>query len=144
MKNFKELDKRKVEEVEESILQGWKKEDILNETIENRKNGKTWVFYDGPIYANAKPGIHHVLAKTIKDSFCKYHTMKGERVLRKIGLDTHGLPIEVNVEKKLGFKTKADIEAFGVENFCRECNKATALNIDEINAVTDKMGQFID
>ena len=144
MKNFKELDKRKVEEVEENILQGWKKEDILNETIENRKNGKTWVFYDGPIYANAKPGIHHVLAKTIKDSFCKYHTMKGERVLRKIGLDTHGLPIEVNVEKKLGFKTKADIEAFGVENFCRECNKATALNIDEINAVTDKMGQFID
>ena len=77
MKNFKELDKRKASEVEKSILENWKKEDILNETIENRKNGKTWVFYDGPIYANAKPGIHHVLAKTIKDSFCKYHTIKG-------------------------------------------------------------------
>ena len=70
--------------------------------------------------------------------------MKGKRVIRKIGLDTHGLPIEVNVEKKLGFKTKADIEKFGVENFCKECNNATATNIDEINKVTDMMGQFID
>lgn len=144
MKNFKELDKRSVHEVESSILDSWKKQDILNRTIDNRKGKKDWVFYDGPIYANAKPGIHHVLAKAIKDSFCKYKTMQGYHVLRKIGLDTHGLPIEVNVEKKLGFKTKADIEEFGVENFCKECNKATATNIDEINTVTDMMGQFID
>jgi len=144
MKNFKELDKRSVHEVESSILTEWKKQDILNRTIENRNGCEDWVFYDGPIYANAKPGIHHVLAKAIKDTFCKYKTMQGYRILRKIGLDTHGLPIEVNVEKKLGFKTKADIEEFGVENFCKECNKATALNIDEINQVTDMMGQFID
>lgn len=144
MKNFKELDKRSVNEVESSILNEWKKQDILNRTIENHSKDKDWVFYDGPIYANAKPGIHHVLAKAIKDSFCKYKTMQGYRVLRKIGLDTHGLPIEVNVEKKLGFKSKADIEEFGVENFCKECNKATATNIDEINTVTDMMGQFID
>lgn len=144
MKNFKELDKKSVNEVESSILDTWKKQDILNRTIENRSKDKDWVFYDGPIYANAKPGIHHVLAKAIKDSFCKYKTMQGYRVLRKIGLDTHGLPIEVNVEKKLGFKSKADIEEFGVENFCKECNKATATNIDEINTVTDMMGQFID
>ena len=141
---FKELEKGKVSEVESKILAKWKEEDILNKTIENRKDNETWVFYDGPIYANAKPGIHHVLAKTIKDSFCKYKTMKGYKVLRKIGLDTHGLPIEVNVEKKLGFKTKADIEKFGIENFCRECNNATALNIDEVNLLTDNMGQFID
>ena len=144
MKNFKELDRRSVHEVESSILDEWKKMNILDMTIKNRDGKKDWVFYDGPIYANAKPGIHHVLAKAIKDSFCKYKTMQGYRVLRKIGLDTHGLPIEVNVEKKLGFKTKADIEAFGIENFCKECNKATALNIDEINLVTDMMGQFID
>ena len=144
MKNFKELDKRDVHEVENDILEEWKKQDILNLTIKNRENCENWVFYDGPIYANAKPGIHHVLAKTIKDTFCKYKTMKGYKVLRKIGLDTHGLPIEVNVEKKLGFKTKADIEAFGIENFCKECNKATALNIDDVNLVTDMMGQFID
>ena len=141
---FKELEKGKVSEVESKILAKWKEEDILEKTIENRKDSDNWVFYDGPIYANAKPGIHHVLAKTIKDSFCKYKTMKGYKVLRKIGLDTHGLPIEVNVEKKLGFKTKADIEKFGIENFCRECNNATALNIDEVNLLTDNMGQFID
>lgn len=141
---FKELEKGKISEVEGKILAKWKEENILEKTIENRKDNEIWVFYDGPIYANAKPGIHHVLAKTIKDSFCKYKTMKGYKVLRKIGLDTHGLPIEVNVEKKLGFKTKADIEKFGIENFCRECNNATALNIDEVNLLTDNMGQFID
>ena len=141
---FKELDKRKPIEVEKDILESWKNINILEKTVENRKGKEDFVFYDGPIYANAKPGIHHVLAKSIKDSFCKYKTMQGYRVLRKIGLDTHGLPIEVNVEKKLGFKTKADIEAFGIENFCKECNKNTALNIDEVNKLTDMMGQFID
>ena len=142
--SFKSLDGRKTSEVEKSIRDNWKKMNILDRCIENRNDKDNWVFYDGPIYANAAPGIHHVFAKTIKDAFCKYKTMQGYRVLRKIGLDTHGLPIEVNVEKKLGFKSKADIEAFGVENFCIECNKATALNIDEINKVTDMMGQFID
>ena len=141
---FKELSKEKVSVVESKILEKWKKEDILSKTIENRKNCPNFVFYDGPIYANAAPGIHHVFAKTIKDAFCKYKTMQGYRVLRKIGLDTHGLPIEVNVEKKLGFKSKSDIDAFGIENFCKECNKATATNIDEVNKVTDMMGQFID
>ena len=144
MKNFKELDKREVKVVEKEILDNWKKIDILSKSIENREGKKDFVFYDGPIYANAKPGIHHVLAKAIKDSFTKYKTMQGYRVLRKIGLDTHGLPIEVNVEKKLGFNSKADIEKFGVENFCKECNKNTALNIDEVNKLTDMMGQFID
>ena len=142
MKKFEELDKRESILVEQDILKKWKEMDILNKTNEGKN--KDFVFYDGPIYANAKPGIHHVLAKSIKDTFCKYKSMQGYRVLRKIGLDTHGLPIEVNVEKKLGFKSKADIEKFGVENFCKECNKNTALNIDEVNKVTDMMGQFID
>lgn len=144
MKKFQELDKRDAFLVEESILKEWKEKDILNKTIENRRDRDSFVFYDGPIYANAKPGIHHVFAKTIKDSFCKYKTMQGYKVLRKIGLDTHGLPIEVNVEKKLGFKSKADIEKFGIENFCRECNSETATNIDEVKKITDMMGQFID
>ena len=98
---FRELNKESVDKVEEGILKKWKEMDILNKTIEKRKDSENFVFYDGPIYANAKPGIHHVFAKSIKDAFCKYKTMKGYRVLRKIGLDTHGLPIEVNVEKKL-------------------------------------------
>ena len=141
---FEKLETGKINEVEAKILKKWKKQDILKRCIETRDEKNSWVFYDGPIYANAAPGIHHVFAKTIKDAFCKFKTMQGHRVIRKIGLDTHGLPIEVNVEKKLGFKSKEDIEKFGVENFCKECNKATALNIDEINKVTDMMGQFID
>ena len=142
---FKELDKRKVSEVEADILKSWGGINKITERQnELRKDAPDFVFYDGPIYANAKPGIHHVLAKAIKDSFTKYKTMKGYRVLRKIGLDTHGLPIEVNVEKKLGFSSKADIEKFGIGNFCRECNNATATNIDEINLLTSMMGQFID
>ena len=144
MNKFEELDKRKASEVEKDFVEYWKENKVFEKSIENREGKKDFVFYDGPIYANAKPGIHHVFAKTIKDTFCKYKTMQGYRVLRKIGLDTHGLPIEVNVEKKLGFTGKADIEKFGVENFCKECNKATAINIDEINHVTDMMGQFID
>ena len=141
---FKELSKKNINEVESEILANWKKEDILKKTTDHRDGCSDFVFYDGPIYANAKPGIHHVFAKTIKDSFCKYKTMQGFRVLRKIGLDTHGLPIEVNVEKKLGFKSKSDIEKLGVENFCKECKKETASNIDEVKNVTDMMGQFID
>ena len=140
---FKKLDKRENYEKEAELVEKWKKENLLETSTKDNGKGD-FVFYDGPIYANAKPGIHHVLAKTIKDSFCKYKVMQGYRVLRKIGLDTHGLPIEVNVEKKLGFKSKADIEKFGVKNFCIECNKATATNIDEINKVTDMMGQIID
>ena len=141
---FKNLEKKNSSVVEREIAENWKKMNILERTIENRKDNETFVFYDGPIYANAKPGIHHVFAKTIKDAFCKYKTMQGYKVLRKIGLDTHGLPIEVNVEKKLGFTKKDDIEKYGIENFCKECNKETATNIDEVKRVTDMMGQFID
>ncbi len=141
---FKELSKEKTSLVEKKILEKWKEMDILQKCIDSRKDGQDFVFYDGPIYANAKPGIHHVFAKTIKDSFCKYKTMNGYRVLRKIGLDTHGLPIEVNVEKNLSFKTKADIEAFGIEKFCEECKKETDSNIDEVKKVTEMQGQFID
>ncbi|MBR4618505.1 MAG: isoleucine--tRNA ligase [Bacilli bacterium] len=141
---FEKLQTGKINEIETTITENWKKMNILERSIETRKDKEAWVFYDGPIYANAKPGIHHVFAKSIKDAFCKYKTMQGYKVLRKIGLDTHGLPIEVNVEKKLGFKSKADIENFGVENFCKECNKETASNISEVKKVTDMMGQFID
>ena len=142
--SFRKLESGKINEIEAKYVNEWREKDILNKTIENRKDEGNFVFYDGPIYANAKPGIHHVFAKTIKDAFCKYKTMQGYKVLRKIGLDTHGLPIEVNVEKKLGFKSKVDIEKLGIEKFCDECKKETASNIDEVKKVTDMMGQFID
>ena len=141
---FRKLENGSIHNVESKYVNEWKEKDILNKTIVHRNDREDFVFYDGPIYANAKPGIHHVFAKTIKDAFCKYKTMSGYRVLRKIGLDTHGLPIEVNVEKKLGFKNKNDIEKLGIEKFCEECRIETDSNIDEVRRVTDMMGQFID
>lgn len=141
---FKELDKRKSSEVEQTILENWKKQDILNKTIENRKGQDNWVFYDGPATANGMPGLHHMVAKFIKDSFCKYHTMKGSRVLRKIGWDTHGLPVEVNVEKKLGFTGKADIEKYGIKEFNKLCKQTVWDNEEAFKRLTEEMGQFID
>ena len=144
MKKFEELDKREVYEVETSILNEWKKQNILDRTIENRKNNANWVFYDGPATANGMPGLHHLVSKFLKDSFCKYHTMKGSRVLRKIGWDTHGLPVEVNVEKKLGFTGKADIEKYGIEAFNKLCRETVWDNETAFRKLTEEMGQFID
>ena len=144
MKDFKELDKRSVSEVELSILENWKKQDILNKTIENRTGKSDWVFYDGPATANGMPGLHHMVSKFLKDSFCKYQTMKGNRVLRKIGWDTHGLPVEVNVEKKLGFSGKNDIEKYGIKEFNKLCKETVWENEEAFRRLTDEMGQFID
>ncbi len=146
MKKFEQLDKRKEYLVEQDILSSWggSVNEILNQTIKNRENAPSFVFYDGPIYANAKPGLHHLYGKNIKDCFCKYKTMKGYKVLRKIGLDTHGLPIEVNVEKKLGFKSKVDIEKYGIDKFNEACKKETKSNVNDVCNLTNMMGQFID
>ena len=141
---FKELDKRAVNEVEKSILEEWKKQDILNKTIENRSGKENWVFYDGPATANGNPGLHHMVAKFLKDSFCKYQTMKGKRVLRKVGWDTHGLPVEVNVEKQLGFSGKADIEKYGIKEFNEKCRESVWENETAFRRLTEEMGQFID
>ena len=141
---YKELDKRQVHEVEGDLLKTWKSQDILNKTIENRKNRDNWVFYDGPATANGMPGLHHMVAKFLKDSFCKYQTMKGNRVLRKVGWDTHGLPVEVNVEKKLGFSGKNDIEKYGIKEFNELCKKTVWENEEAFRRLTEEMGQFID
>ena len=144
MKKFEELDKRVAHEVEGSILEKWKKMDILNKTIDNRSNGDSFVFYDGPATANGNPGLHHMVAKFLKDSFCKYETMKGNKVLRKVGWDTHGLPVEVQVEKELGFDGKKDIEKYGIVKFNQKCRESVWKNVDAFNRLTDEMGQFID
>ncbi len=145
MKNFKELDKRATYEVEQSILAKWGGVNkILNETIENRKNSENFVFFDGPATANGMPGIHHMLAKFLKDSFCKYKTMTGKRVLRKVGWDTHGLPVELQVEKELGFSGKKDIEKYGIKEFNQKCRESVWKNEKAFSDLTSKMGQFID
>src|SRR5574344_1849723 len=103
---FKELKKGSYEEIESSYSKYWEENDILNKSINQRK--ENFVFYDGPATANGFPGLHHMVAKFLKDSFCKYKTMQGYSVHRKVGWDTHGLPVEVEAEKELGFKSKKD------------------------------------
>jgi len=144
MRKFEELDKKETYLVEESYLEKWASVDILNKSIDVRKDSENFVFYDGPATANGMPGLHHMVAKFLKDSFCKYKTMQGYKVLRKIGWDTHGLPVEVQVEKKLGFSGKNDIEKYGIEKFNKECRNAVWENEKAFCDLTNKMGQFID
>ena len=145
MKNFKELDKRNVAEVEESILNSWGSvNEMYNKQLELRKDSETFVFYDGPAFANGFPGLHHMVSKNLKDTITKYHVMNGKKVIRKIGWDTHGLPIENHVEKKLGISSKKDIEKLGVEKFNQECRNSVRDNEDAFTRLTSKMGQFFD
>ena len=144
MKKFKELKKEKVNLIEKEILNNWKKIDILNKTIDNRNNCKNFVFYDGPATANGMPGVHHMLAKLLKDTICKYKTMQGYRVVRKVGWDTHGLPVELGVEKELGFTSKSDIEKYGIEKFNQKCKESVWKNEEAFRNLTEEMGQFID
>ena len=138
---FKELKKGKHNEIESSFTDFWEKENILDKSTKGDKN---FVFYDGPATANGFPGLHHMVAKFIKDSICKYRVMKGYKVYRKVGWDTHGLPVELAVEKKLGFNNKNDIEKYGVKEFNEKCRESVWENEKAFSDLTTKMGQFID
>ena len=145
MRKFEELDKRLASEVEADTLVRWggvKK--IYDETLEAHKNDEKFVFFDGPATANGYPGLHHMLAKFLKDSFCKYHTMNGKKVVRKVGWDTHGLPVELAIEKELGFSGKQDIEKYGIKEFNEKCKDSVFKNKESFTDLTSKMGQFID
>ncbi|MGN0973508.1 MAG: isoleucine--tRNA ligase [Bacilli bacterium] len=144
MEKFKELSKKSVYESEQDVLNTWKKMDILKRTIDNRSNSDNFVFFDGPATANGMPGLHHMVSKLLKDAFCKYKTMKGKRVVRRVGWDTHGLPVELQVEKELGFTGKGDIEKYGIEEFNQKCREAVWKNEKSFCKLTEDMGQFID
>ena len=144
MERFKSLSNLKVSEAEEKIRERWLKDDILNKCIENRKDSEYFVFYDGPATANGHPGLHHMVAKFLKDTICKYKTMQGYKVLRKVGWDTHGLPVELEVEKELGFTGKKDIEKYGIKEFNEKCRESVWKNEETFTDLTNKMGQFID
>ena len=139
---FKKIENIKTSEVEKNISEKWEKMNILSRSLENKKS--TFVFYDGPATANGFPGLHHMVAKFLKDSFCKYKTMQGNKVIRKVGWDTHGLPVEVEVEKILGFTGKCDIEKYGVKEFNEKCREIVWKNEKAFSDLTTKMGQFID
>ena len=139
---FKELEKDKNNVVEEKRMKHFLDDKIMDKSIEQGKD--YFVFYDGPATANGMPGIHHMLAKLLKDCFCKYKTMQGYKVLRKVGWDTHGLPVEVQVEKELGFNGKGDIEKYGIKEFNEKCRESVWKNEASFRDFTSKMGQFID
>ena len=142
---FKELDKRSVSEVEQSILESWGGiNKITDKQTDNRKKNENFVFYDGPATANGMPGVHHILAKLLKDTVGKYKSMQGYRVVRKVGWDTHGLPVEVQVEKELGFNGKNDIEKYGIKEFNQKCRESVWKNEKAFREFTEKLGQFID
>jgi len=130
--------------IEKKILKFWKENKIFENSITQRKRVSDFVFYEGPPSANAKAGLHHVLARVFKDLVCRYKTMQGFRVLRKAGWDTHGLPIEVEAEKKLGLKNKKDIEKLGVTKFNQECRKLIWKYKEDWEKITERIGFWLD
>ncbi|MCU0640197.1 MAG: isoleucine--tRNA ligase, partial [Candidatus Krumholzibacteria bacterium] len=129
---------------EREILEYWEKNDIFRRSIDEKDGANPFVFYEGPPTANGRPGVHHAMARTIKDIVCRYQTMKGHRVIRKAGWDTHGLPVEIEVEHKLGLDGKDQIEKYGVAAFNRECRASVFTYLDEWHEFTRKLGFWLD
>ena len=144
-KMYKEYKNLNLPTIDQEILQFWEQNDIFQKSIEQRSVNNSYVFYEGPPSANGKPGIHHVMARTIKDIFCRFHSMLGQRVERKGGWDTHGLPIELAVEKELGI-TKEDIgtEKISVDEYNAKCRETVMRYKDMWDDITRKMGYWVD
>ncbi|MBU0597367.1 class I tRNA ligase family protein, partial [Patescibacteria group bacterium] len=117
--------------MEEEVLKFWEKEKIFQKSLDKTKGGKSFVFFEGPPTANGRPGIHHVLARAYKDIICRYKTLRGYFVERKAGWDTHGLPVELQVEKELKISGKPQIEKYGVENFNKKAKDSVLRYADE-------------
>ncbi len=130
--------------LEERILAWWKERRIFEKSLELRAGNPEWVFYEGPPTANGKPGVHHVLARVFKDIYPRYKTMRGYFVGRKGGWDCHGLPVELEIEKQLGFDHKEQIEAYGVAEFNRLCKESVTSYVDEWNRLTERIGMWLD
>ncbi|MFL9454132.1 class I tRNA ligase family protein [Tolypothrix bouteillei VB521301_2] len=130
--------------LEQEILDFWKTHNIFRKSVEKKAPEGNFVFYEGPPTANGKPGVHHVISRAYKDLFPRYKTMQGYRVQRKGGWDTHGLPVELGVEKKLGFTKKSDIEAFGIAKFNQLCKQSVFEYIQDWNAMSDRIGYWLD
>ncbi len=130
--------------LESNILQYWKDKDVFHRTETEREDKPLFMLFEGPPTANGSPGIHHVLARVFKDVICRYRTMKGYRVMRKGGWDTHGLPVELEVEKELGLQTKREIEEYGIERFNQKCKESVFHYLKEWETMTDRIGFWVD
>ena len=131
-------------ELDAKVLQHWKEKDVFRRTETERPDAPLFMMYEGPPTANGSPGIHHVLARVFKDVICRYRTMKGYRVPRKGGWDTHGLPVELEVEKELGLKSKRDIEEYGIEEFNKKCRESVFRYVKEWETMTSRIGYWVD
>ncbi len=141
---FPEYKELKLSEITQEILKFWKENDTFRKSLKIRENNKPFVFYEGPPSANGMPGIHHTLSRTLKDTFCRYKTMQGYYVERKAGWDTHGLPVEIQVEKKLGIR-KDDIgKKISVEEYNKVCRSEVMKYTDKFEELTELMGYWID
>jgi len=130
--------------LESEVLRFWQKNDIFHLSMDARRGGPEYVFYEGPPSANGKPGVHHVLARVFKDMFPRYKSMQGYHISRRGGWDTHGLPVEIEVEKRLGFKKKQDIEDYGIAKFNQMCKESVFTYIKDWEKLTDRIGFWVD
>ena len=143
-KKFTEPGKLNLSETGKEVLKEWDAEDVFHQSITEREGCPSFIFYEGPPSANGHPGIHHVLARSIKDTFCRFKTMKGYQVKRKAGWDTHGLPVELGVEKELGI-TKEDIgKSISIEEYNRKCRENVMMYTSEWTDLSHKMGYWVD
>ncbi|MGP1405446.1 isoleucine--tRNA ligase [Filifactor alocis] len=144
MSKFEHLKTGSIAENEKAISAYWKEIDLLHQCVSQREDGKQFVFFEGPPTANGKPGIHHVIARTLKDYVCRYKTMQGYQVKRKAGWDTHGLPVEIEVEKRLGLNDKTEIESYGIEAFNKQCRESVFEYEGLWRDMTERMAYLID
>lgn len=130
--------------IERDILTFWQTQDVFHSSVRSRAGGESWTFYEGPPTANGMPGTHHIEARVFKDVFPRFHTMKGKHVIRKAGWDCHGLPVEIAVEKELGFAGKGDIEKFGIAAFNEKCRESVQRHVGAFTEMTERMGFWVD
>lgn len=138
---FENLSNKPVSKVQDEQVKHWNDIDLLNLCVSERENCPSFIFYEGPPTANGKPGIHHVMARTLKDSINRYKTMQGYQVKRKGGWDTHGLPVEIEVEKDLGMSGKQDIEKYGIKEFNEKCRESVFKYTSMWKDMSDQIGR---
>ena len=131
-------------ELDSNVLQLWKDKDVFHRTESERQDSPQFMLFEGPPTANGSPGIHHVLARVFKDVICRHRTMKGFRCLRKGGWDTHGLPVELEIEKELGLRSKREIEEYGIEKFNQQCRESVFRYVKDWEVMTDRIGYWVD
>ena len=141
---FAERSRLNLSEINKEVLEDWKREDVFHRSMSEREGCPSFIFYEGPPSANGHPGIHHVMARSLKDTICRYRTMQGYQVKRKAGWDTHGLPVELGVEKELGI-TKEDIgKTISIEDYNDRCRKNVMMYTNEWTELSEKMGYWVD